>query len=188
MRGVLQPRDSGDTVNRAWQLIYGTTLTASLAGLGGIAYCVVHNLPTLAIGSLAFFLIAVIGFRTAWEINILHGRRMRLNAQERAFEARQGVFELDKERTLRELADQEGAMRQALDAERAKLRRELADEQDRMETELANKKAMIQRKAVRLAFKMAENGIAPEQQPAEVIVLPVGENRPTIMGTGTTNP
>jgi hypothetical protein len=175
-------------VKTAWRLAYSTTITAALAGLGAIAYCVAHNRPTLAIGSLAAFLVAVIAFRMVWEIDVLHRRRMRLAAQERGFEADRGVFEQDKERAMRDLTDRERAMRDQATIERKNLRREIEAERDRLETDLANKKALIERKAVQLAFQMAENGIAEEQRPADVIVLPVGQNAPTIMGTGTTHP
>lgn len=175
-------------MNTAWRLAYGTTISGALAGLAAIAYCVAHDRPTLAIGSLAAFLVAVIGFRMVWEIDVLHRRRVHLAEQERTFVAERGVFESDKERTLRELTDQERAMTDSFTIERKQLLVELADERDRLETDLANKKALIERKAVRLAFEMAKNGIAAEQRPADVIVLPVGENAPTIMGTGTANP
>jgi hypothetical protein len=174
-------------VKRVWRTIYGITGAVALAGLGLIGYSVITHRPDGAIGSLALFLVAVIGFRMAWEIDVLQRRRMRLVGQERAFEAERGVFDRDMERTLRDLADQERAMRDTFSIERRQLRAELDAERDQMETDFANRKGLIERHAFRKAFEMAQNGIATEQRPADVIVLPVGENAPAMMGTGTTN-
>lgn len=174
-------------MKRVWRTIYGTTSAIVLAGLGGVAYCVATDRPLGAIGCLALFLVGIISLRTAWEIDVLQRRRMRLAGQERLFEAERGVFERDTERARRELADQDRAMREALDAERTKMRRELDTERDKLETEFANKKALWQRQAFTKGFETGQNGIAPEARHADVIVLPVGANAPTIMGTGTTN-
>jgi hypothetical protein len=174
-------------VKRVWRTIYSTTAATTLAGLGGVAYCVATDRPLGAIGCLALFLVGVIGLRTAYEIDILQRRRMRLAEQERLFEAERGVYDRDLDRARRELADQERVMRKALDAERAQIRADLDAERDRAEVEFANRKALVQRAAFAKGFEMGQHGVLTEQRHADVIVLPVGANTPTIMGTGTTN-
>lgn len=176
-------------MKRVWRTtIYATTSAIVLAGLAATAYCVLTHRPDGAIGSLALFLVGVIGFRMAWEIDILHRRRMRLAEQERLFEAERGVYDRDLERARRDLADTERVMRKAADAERCKIRDDLDAERDRMEIDFANKKATLERRAYALGFKLGQTGVLPEQRHADVIVLPVGEHAPTIMGTGTANP
>lgn len=183
-----QPRDSGDTLKRVWRTIYGTTLAIVLAGLGATTYCVFTHRPDGAIGSLALFLVGVIAFRMAWEIDVLHRRRMRLATEERLFEAERGVHERDVDRARHELADEERAMVHKLNVERATLHRQLDDERDQLQIEFDAKKAAIRNAAFAKGFEMGENGIAAESRNADVIVLPVGANAPTIMGTGTTHP
>jgi hypothetical protein len=173
-------------LNRVWRTIYATTITTVLAGLGAIVYCVATNRSTAAIGSLTLFLVGVIGFRMAWEIDVLHRRRMRLTSQERLFEAERCVYDADIDRARHELAAQEEAAHVAIAVERANMARDLRAERDQMRIEFASMKTTWQMAAFAKGFEMGENGIAPEQHSADVIVLPVGANAPTIMGTGTT--
>lgn len=175
-------------MKRVWRTIYGTTSAIVLAGLGATGYCVFTRRPDGAIGSLALFLVGVIAFRMAWEIDVLQRRRMRLAAEERLFEAERGVYELDVDRARHELADEERALMQKLNVERATLYRQLDDDRDRMQIEFDAKRAAIRNAAFAKGFEMGENGIAADPRNADVIVLPVGANAPTIMGTGTTHP
>jgi hypothetical protein len=169
-----------------WRTIYGITTAVVLTGLGAVAYCVDTNRVLDAIGSLTLFIAGVIAFRMAWEIDVLHRRRMRLAAQERLLEAERGVFERDSERARRELADQERASREAFRVKRTELLRQVDRERDMMRTENDNNKSRWERAAFRKGFEMAENGIGVESHPAEVIYLPFGSQAETIMGTGTT--
>lgn len=173
---------------RVWRTIYGTTSAIVLAGLGATAYCVITHRPDGAIGSLAAFLVGVIAFRMAWEIDVLHRRRMRLAEQERLFEAERCLYDNDVARARRELADEEHAMHTRFNIERALLYRRIDEERETMDTNLANKRAAIQRAAFKKGFEMGKNGVAADARNADVIVLPVGDNAPNIMGTGTTNP
>lgn len=167
-------------------MIYATTITTVFAGLGAVAYCVYTDRTIGAIGSLTLFITGVIGFRMVWEIDVLHRRRMRLAEQERLFEAERCVYDADLDRVRHELAAQEEAGQVAVAAERAAMARELRVERERMSIEYAGMKTAWQMAAFAKGFEMGENGMAPEQYSADVIVLPVGANSPTIMGTGTT--
>lgn len=175
-------------MKRVWRTIYGITSAIILAGLGATGYCVFTHRPDGAIGSLALFIVGVIGFRMAWEIDILHRRRMRLAEQERLFEAERGVYDRDVDRARHELAAEEREMALKFNIERAAVYRQLEEERDKMQIDFDAQKAKIRNAAFAKGFEMGENGIAAEPRNADVIVLPVGANSPTIMGTGTANP
>lgn len=173
-------------MKQVWRMIYATTITTVFAGLGAVAYCVDTDRIIGAIGSLTLFIAGVIAFRMAWEIDVLHRRRMRLAAQERNFEAERCIYDADLDRVRHELAAEEEAAHVAIAVERATMARELRAERERMQIEYAGMKTTWQMAAFAKGFEMGENGMAPEQYSADVIVLPVGANAPTIMGTGTT--
>lgn len=170
-----------------WRTIYAATLTTTIAGLGAIAYCVVTSRPTGAVAGLAVFLLGLICFRMSYEVDSLQRRRDSLANQERLLQAERGVFERDTERARRELADQDRATHETLNAERDKADRQLTQQRDAMVTEFANHRAKLERAAFAKAWDMCKNGVAPEHRSADVIVLPVGTNAPTIIGTGTSH-
>lgn len=174
-------------MKRVWRTIYAATSALTLAGLGGVVYCVATDRPLGSIGCLAFLIIGAQAFRMVWDMQTLHKRRMKLADQERLFEAERGVYERDVDRARHELATEERAMTQKFNIERATLYRQIDDERDQMQTDFDAKKAALRNAAFKKGFEMGQNGIAAEPRNADVIVLPVGANSPTIMGTGTTN-
>ncbi|MFC1420817.1 hypothetical protein [Streptacidiphilus cavernicola] len=174
-------------MKRTWRAIYAAALTVTTAGLGATADCVLTSRPDGAIGSLALFIAGVVAFRMAWEIDILNRRRVSLTTQERLFEAERGVYERDIDRARHDLAAEEHALRKQRSADRAALCEQLAEERDKMQVEFDAKKTEIKKAAFKMGWQMRENGVATEHRNADVIVLPVGTNAPTIMGTGTSH-
>lgn len=168
-----------------WRTIYGITTAVILTGLGAVAYCVNTNRVLGAIGSLTLFIAGVIAFRMAWEIDVLHRRRMRLASEERLLVAERGIFERDTEHARRTLEDEERATREHFRIRRAELLRQIENERDEMRARYDNERAKVQRAAFRKGFEMAAKGVGVDSAPADVIYLPFVASGETIMGTGT---